>query len=179
MDLKSAFDQALGGHRAKLDKLGWDTCYAYRAKYQRTLTGTKGFVTVRIGYFPATSEKPEIYHFRATVPHLEHPPEGTDWRELADEEDFWEYVHTFDAELLIRKYPPRSTSVAPGTGCRCGKFRFTEQAANEALLGAKIARALRGNRRRRECRVYECPGDSEVFHLTSQPQGAHTSQESA
>lgn len=50
----------------------------------------------------------------------------------------------------------------------CGKQKFSHRRAEQALLRAKIARALRGSRRRREVRTYRCP-DCSSWHLTSKP----------
>jgi hypothetical protein len=92
------------------------------------------------------------------------------WYRFADEEDFWEYVHTFDDELLQNYVPtPYRVQAATVTVCRCGKHKFTETGAQTALLNAKIARGLRGNKKRRECRIYICPTDRKVRHLTSKP----------
>jgi hypothetical protein len=55
------------------------------------------------------------------------------------------------------------------SGCVCGKVRFSEARAREALVTAKIRRGLRGNKLRREQRIYPCPGDVLVYHLTSLP----------
>ena len=55
--------------------------------------------------------------------------------------------------------------------CKCGKDKVSfpdEAAADAALLNAKIARALHGSQKRRECRTYRCPANG-GWHLTSKP----------
>lgn len=50
----------------------------------------------------------------------------------------------------------------------CGKQRFTEGEASQALFNAKIARGVKHNGRRREQRAYRCPDcQGNVWHLTS------------
>lgn len=59
-------------------------------------------------------------------------------------------------------------TAAPGGGL-CRKVRFpTLAAAEEALLAAKIARALRRSAKRRERRAYVCR-TCRGWHLTSRP----------
>ncbi|MBP2370277.1 hypothetical protein [Pseudonocardia parietis] len=54
--------------------------------------------------------------------------------------------------------------------CPCGKAAFpSKAAADQLVVKAKIAHALRRNRRRREQRTYECTTRPGVWHLTSQP----------
>lgn len=51
----------------------------------------------------------------------------------------------------------------------CSKVRFrTQQDAADALVVAKIARELKHNNKRKECRYYRCPTCA-GFHLTSKP----------
>lgn len=60
-------------------------------------------------------------------------------------------------------------SPQPLTGrCACGKCRlFSEQAAKNVVLEARIARALRNSHRRQEDRHYRCRYGG--WHTTSQP----------
>lgn len=169
-------EDVLGGHRKKLQALGWSTAYTHTNVDYWALHAQKGFVRIRVQYVEANEERAEKVTFRATLSDLTDVPRETHWRKVADEEDFWEYVHTFDHGLLIEPQvslvkadepeAPRPVK-PPKPVCQCGKHRFDYDAAHEALLKAKIARALRGNRRRREQRVYECPTLPDVFHLTS------------
>lgn len=166
----------LGGHCKKLQALGWSTAYSHMHEDHWVLYGQKGFVKVRISYIV---HKSDPFKFRATLSDLHDPPREKDWRVVREEEDFWEYVHTYDHDLLVEPQvdlakpdepqpePPAKAPKPARPTCHCGKYRFTFAAAHEALLKAKIARALRGNMRRRERRVYECPTLPEVFHLTS------------
>lgn len=101
------------------------------------------------------------------LPYIERKTDV--WYRFADEEDFWEYTHTFDDELLQDYTPTPYRTTASEYVCRCGKHQFTETAAQRALLNAKIARGLRGNRKRRECRIYTCPTNPKIRHLTSKP----------
>ena len=51
--------------------------------------------------------------------------------------------------------------------CPSGKVKFRAEAdALDAVLGAKIASGLYGNKRRKECRAYLCP-DCTAWHLSS------------
>lgn len=53
----------------------------------------------------------------------------------------------------------------------CGKSRFTNEQAHQAVLDAKMSRGLHGVARRREQRAYRCPAcPGDIWHLTSQPQ---------
>jgi hypothetical protein len=61
--------------------------------------------------------------------------------------------------------------VTSANTCACGKVGWSnERKAKDALVRAKIAFALYGNRRRREQRAYECPIRRGTWHLTSQPE---------
>jgi hypothetical protein len=52
-----------------------------------------------------------------------------------------------------------------GKKCPCKKVCFQRKQAEEALLSAKIARALRNSKRRREIRIYLCQCGH--YHLSS------------
>lgn len=53
-----------------------------------------------------------------------------------------------------------------GRKCPCEKVCFSQEGAEEALLNAKIARALRHSQKRKEIRIYgDCPCGH--WHLTS------------
>ena len=80
-----------------------------------------------------------------------------------------------DALILLRRagytiVPPQRTEPDPPkarTKCPTGKERYPTQAqAEDVLLKAKIARALRHNEKRRETRAYACP-KCLGWHLTS------------
>jgi hypothetical protein len=147
----------LFGFGKKLEGSGWAIGYRSETK---TLNGLLNGNRVRV----VLGEEIEFQG----LPFIER---STDlWYRFADEEDFWEYTHTFDDELLQDYVPtPYRVTAATTAVCRCGKHKFTETAAQTALLNAKIARGLRGNKKRRECRVYICPTDRKVRHLTSRP----------
>lgn len=61
-------------------------------------------------------------------------------------------------------------AVAHSKAKGCGKHRFSEAEAKDALLQAKIAYAVAGNGRRREQRTYQCDFCN-AWHLTSQAVG--------
>ena len=73
-------------------------------------------------------------------------------------------------EWLPKKKSALKVATNHATRIGCGKRRFTREAAEAAVLKAKIARGLRNNPRRLEERAYPCPICSgEVWHLTSRP----------
>ncbi|MFF8412885.1 hypothetical protein [Streptomyces omiyaensis] len=73
------------------------------------------------------------------------------------------------AEFLRTRRLPAGTPVRiPPTICHCKKRRYvSEYDALQYLVEAKLRRNLHRERRRRECRVYRCPTDPRVWHLTS------------
>lgn len=90
------------------------------------------------------------------------------WRNIHDEEDFWIFVLEHEEALLV---PHTTKTKAPLTlkrkVCKCQKVKYTEEGARMALVQAKIKRYLHHNKKRREERHYECPGQPGIFHLTS------------
>lgn len=162
----------LFGYGKKLESLGWAlVCkdVTKKNRWVKTLNGRLGRVQVKVAYTTPTSEEDGQMTFMA-VPS--HAMSETHWYGIDDEEDFWEFVHTFDADLLRGGPPPmkpepRPAPPPPPDPCQCEKHQFTETEAREALHNALVARVIRHNRRRRERRIYECPAKPGVFHLTS------------
>lgn len=76
-------------------------------------------------------------------------------------EDAWTYF------VEHRELPPGAAAHVPSSNCECAKRRFpTEARASDALLSAKIKRALDETSVRRERRVYRCPADDRAWHMT-------------
>lgn len=162
----------LFGFGKKLEGLGWALVYKESTRggrWKKILNGRLGRVQVKIIHKAMTSDEPEEILFAAVPSHAvsEHV-----WQEVKDEEDFWEFVHTFDFGLLGKEIPwkgtqPRPAPVPPPDLCQCEKHQFAEEEARQALHNALVARVIRHNRRRRERRIYPCPTKPGTFHLTS------------
>lgn len=153
----------------KLESEGWVIGYRVGDDEERprhTLKARKSKNLVQVTYRQATIDQPEVFSFEASPSTHE---EDVRWFNFKDEEDFWEFSHTYDTTLLLNytPIPPPPSSRVVVAKCRCDKHKFSEKDAHESLLNAKIKRHLRGKKKRRECRVYPCPTQLDVFHLTS------------
>lgn len=77
-------------------------------------------------------------------------------------------------EKFVRTRKTQGRRVLSKCRCKTGdghpKHRHpTERRATDVLLTARIRRAVSGQARRAECRVYRCPDDDRVWHLSSLP----------
>lgn len=69
-----------------------------------------------------------------------------------------------------RQLPPEGAAVRrPTPKCQCGKSGMypTEQYAKDAIVEVTVRRVLHEKGRQSERRVYRCPDDDRVWHITS------------
>jgi hypothetical protein len=165
------FVKTLEEFETHLNRHGWTTSREeLRSKdkplLKQTVTGRQGEFWARAVY---TRRKVETdadqIHFDYTGAYL---PEGGDqprWSVFKTYDDIMRFVHEYDITLLVASGPPPTPK---SHQCRCGKVRHTKAIAHGILRKSQRERRRMGpSSNRMEERVYACPTDSKVFHLTS------------
>jgi hypothetical protein len=163
--------------------MGWATTRSVekddeKLRYRRIVTARRGNFRIR------------IVHTRKVLPdgkvdvalRMNGAYTSTDrpsWCFLRNMDEMWQFAETFDTTLLISPLthsplvfpvPPPVPPPEDVSKCMCEKEELDERTAREALDQALVSRVLYNSRERRECRVYECPTQTGVFHLTSTEQ---------
>jgi hypothetical protein len=167
------FVKTLEEFEAHLGQHGWTVSRqeeqdADRALARQTVMGRQGEFMARAVHTRRTvKDGVDQVDFNYTGAHMAPGDERPRWSMFRTQDELLRFVHEYDITLLKPSGPPPSTG-RRGSRCRCGKVRHTSRGRADKVL-AKIKRERRrvGNAQRTEERVYLCPLDKTVFHLTS------------
>jgi len=170
------FVKTLEEFEAHLGRHGWVTSREEQRASTKLLV--KQTVMARQGEFyaraiytrRAIAEGADQIDFNYSGAHLAPGEDVIRWCTFRNQAELMRFAHEYDTGLLVPSGPPPATG-RKGTRCRCKKVRFKERGQAEAVLRKiKRERMRFGDRKakRQEERVYECPSDKTLYHLTSQ-----------
>jgi hypothetical protein len=167
------FAKTLEEFETRLGQYGWTVSRQEeqdvgRALLRQAVTGRQGEFMARAVCTRRTLEDgADQVDFNYTGAYTPSGDERVRWSMFRTQDELLRFAHEYDITLLKPSGPPPSTG-RRGSRCRCGKVRHASRGrADKVLAKIKRERQRVGSTQRTEERVYPCPLDKTVFHLTS------------